>query len=133
MLHRVLPYFSQQPRYCFSSWIGETAKLPWQVNRSAHALVRKPERLDVGGEQLWRYLLSPANRKHVFKSLYSHEWKQSIIEAHPDNSDRAAAIQKFEDDVATIRKVLGPGITTLQQHVATGNIESIQKHFHWLV
>jgi len=69
MLHRVLP--SQAERFAFTIWLSGPGErlidLPFTGDRESDA---------------WAYVLSPKNRKHVARLIYSEEWAESIEESH---------------------------------------------------
>lgn len=116
MAHRVLPFFGPA-RYCATLWLSsshQSAKAALQQDVAKQRLAAK--------SYLTRCADDPSSiplikqdilgieeiRRHVIKFVHQEEWKQSLIESHPEGPLRDALLSRFHMEISVIERVLSP-------------------------
>jgi Rps23 Pro-64 3,4-dihydroxylase Tpa1-like proline 4-hydroxylase len=121
MAHRVLPFFGPA-RYCATLWLSssdQAAKTALQQDVAKQRLAAK--------SYLTRCADDPSSiplirqdilgieeiRRHVIKFVHQEEWRQSLIESHPEGPLRDALLSRFDMEISVIERVLSPILTDI--------------------
>jgi len=121
MAHRVLPSFGAA-RYCATLWLSASdpaAKATLQQDVAKQRLAAKsylsrcsqdPSSIPLIKEDI---LGIEEIRRHVIKFVYQEEWRQSLIESHPEGPLRDALLSRFDMELSVIERVLSPVLSDI--------------------
>jgi hypothetical protein len=132
MVHRVLPSFTD--RYCFTIWLSSTGGLqsfsPSEKHYEQRILVREALSREVISEKEAFKLLERVEelRRHALKWVYREEWEQSLLESHPEGSERDDVVARMKFEIVVIEKALRPLLPVLEkwsERSRTGKLDNM--------
>ena len=78
-------------------------------------------------EDTTKALLHPDIRQHVLRLVYQDDWRESIIESHPDGEGRAKAVEAFDLSSLKVKSALSAHMELIKEMTKGG----YQGDFEW--